>query len=514
MGAVGPIRDINGNIVSKPWMGDPSPVQTLLTTGNFDPNQTFQQIDDGGVTSFMDNLIKAGAITGATIAMPGVGTSMFGGAATPGLGAEAIGGSGIAEGAGAGAASVAPSAGGLASQFSGGQYVDPLFSGTPEAGVPGATGTFNAAAPLTGNTLATGINPVSGGLSLQDLKNIKNGVNTGRTIGNIFGGGQQPQTGGGSNLGQLLAAGGLGALLGSGLLGGSSPPATTSTGGSQTTLPGQGAAPSAPVNLPPPPSWNDFMSRVGATQANADPQMAAMLGLQPNDIAMRSLGVPAAGYAPSYPPGAGTPPTVGAVSGGLNAGAGAVPRLLGPPQRPPAAMPPRFLGPPTQMAKGGVVTNPNPATNPFFLPGAGEQEQQTDPQTNLAKLSTMLKDFDKSTSPTMTGGFGASDVASRIAQLTSGLQPHVMRGGLGYARGGYAGGASGGQADAIPAKLSSGEYVMDADVVSALGDGNNEAGARKLDSMRERVRAHKRSAPPDKIPPAAKEPMAYLGKRK
>jgi len=167
------------------------------------------------------------------------------------------------------------------------------------------------------------------------------------------------------------------------------------------------------------------------------------------------------------------------------------------------------------MAKGGVVTNPNPATNPFFLPGSGEQEQQaSDPQTNLSKLSAMLKDFDKSTSPTMTGGFGASDVASRIAQLTSGLQPHVMRGALGYAAGGYAGGASGGQADAIPAKLSSGEYVMDADVVSALGDGNNEAGAKKLDAMREQVRTHKRSASPDKIPPMAKEPMAYLGKRK
>jgi len=166
------------------------------------------------------------------------------------------------------------------------------------------------------------------------------------------------------------------------------------------------------------------------------------------------------------------------------------------------------------MAKGGVVTNPNPATNPFFMPGSGEQEQQTDPQTNLAKLSAMLKDFDKSTSPTMTGGFGASDVATRIAQLTSGLQPHVMRGALGYSAGAYSGGAAGGQADTIPAKLSSGEYVMDADVVSALGDGNNEAGARKLDAMREQVRTHKRSASPDKIPPTAKEPMAYLGKRK
>ena len=78
------------------------------------------------------------------------------------------------------------------------------------------------------------------------------------------------------------------------------------------------------------------------------------------------------------------------------------------------------------------------------------------------------------------------------------------------------GGLSGpgaGQADDIPAQLSHGEYVMDADVVSALGDGNNEAGANKLDSFREAIRAHKRSAPNDKIPPKAKPLGAYLPKR-
>jgi hypothetical protein len=78
----------------------------------------------------------------------------------------------------------------------------------------------------------------------------------------------------------------------------------------------------------------------------------------------------------------------------------------------------------------------------------------------------------------------------------------------------YVSGGSGGQADTIPAKLSHGEYVMDADVVSALGDGNNEAGANKLDQMREAIRAHKRSAPPTSIPPKAHAPMAYLKGKK
>lgn len=88
----------------------------------------------------------------------------------------------------------------------------------------------------------------------------------------------------------------------------------------------------------------------------------------------------------------------------------------------------------------------------------------------------------------------------------------------GYADGGGAlglvGGATKGQADDVPALLSSGEYVLDADVVSALGDGSNEAGARELDRMRARIRAHKRAAPANRIPPPAKKPEAYLSKGK
>jgi hypothetical protein len=62
--------------------------------------------------------------------------------------------------------------------------------------------------------------------------------------------------------------------------------------------------------------------------------------------------------------------------------------------------------------------------------------------------------------------------------------------------------------------LSGGEYVMDADVVAALGDGNTEAGAGALDVLRENVRKHKRSAPVHKIPPKAKPAAHYLPKGK
>ena len=65
---------------------------------------------------------------------------------------------------------------------------------------------------------------------------------------------------------------------------------------------------------------------------------------------------------------------------------------------------------------------------------------------------------------------------------------------LGY----YLGGATDGMADKIPATiagkqkaaLSHGEFVIPADIVSALGSGNSSAGAKVLYGMMDRVRQH------------------------
>jgi hypothetical protein len=71
-------------------------------------------------------------------------------------------------------------------------------------------------------------------------------------------------------------------------------------------------------------------------------------------------------------------------------------------------------------------------------------------------------------------------------------------------------GEGGGQDDKVHAKLSPGEYVMDADVVSSLGDGDNATGARKLDEMRHAIRTQKRAAPAHSIPTKAKGPLSYI----
>lgn len=64
---------------------------------------------------------------------------------------------------------------------------------------------------------------------------------------------------------------------------------------------------------------------------------------------------------------------------------------------------------------------------------------------------------------------------------------------------------AGGREDNIDAKLSENEYVIDAETVSLLGDGSPEAGAKKLDAMREGIRKHKGAAlARGKISPNAK----------
>ena len=72
------------------------------------------------------------------------------------------------------------------------------------------------------------------------------------------------------------------------------------------------------------------------------------------------------------------------------------------------------------------------------------------------------------------------------------------RGGLASigARGMYLGGSTDGMADKVPAsidnnepaRLSDGEFVVPADVVSHLGNGNSDAGAKQLYGMMDKVR--------------------------
>jgi hypothetical protein len=88
------------------------------------------------------------------------------------------------------------------------------------------------------------------------------------------------------------------------------------------------------------------------------------------------------------------------------------------------------------------------------------------------------------------------------------------------ATGGALSGPGGGQDDKIPARLSAGEFIVPADALSALGDGDNNHGASKMNEFVKNIRAHKSvnsgkvKGPKGKLPPKAKPIVEYIKHRK
>jgi hypothetical protein len=75
----------------------------------------------------------------------------------------------------------------------------------------------------------------------------------------------------------------------------------------------------------------------------------------------------------------------------------------------------------------------------------------------------------------------------------------------------YVQGGGTGRSDSIPAKLSDGEYVIDAETVALLGDGSSKAGAQRLDQFRANIRKQKGKAlSQGKFSPDARAPEQYL----
>ena len=86
---------------------------------------------------------------------------------------------------------------------------------------------------------------------------------------------------------------------------------------------------------------------------------------------------------------------------------------------------------------------------------------------------------------------------------------------VGAAHGGplsrYVQGGGTGRSDSIDAKLSDGEYVIDAETVALLGDGSSKAGAQRLDQFRANIRKQKGKAlSQGKFSPDARSPEQYL----
>lgn len=148
----------------------------------------------------------------------------------------------------------------------------------------------------------------------------------------------------------------------------------------------------------------------------------------------------------------------------------------------------------------------------FALPSVAWDWTRMQQDANKSGMS--LAQFMSQNWPQITGYSQGSQNANPSAMSGAYNQPTVVR----KARGGplsqiayMAQGSGTGRADTIDAKLSDGEYVMDAETVALLGDGSNKAGAQRLDGMREAIRAHKgKTLAKGKFSPNAKSPLAYL----
>jgi hypothetical protein len=112
---------------------------------------------------------------------------------------------------------------------------------------------------------------------------------------------------------------------------------------------------------------------------------------------------------------------------------------------------------------------------------------------------------------------GAKSPATSAASPAAPAEQPVEQPPGGYARGGLGevarlvrGGGTG-RDDTVNARLSDGEYVMDAETVALLGDGSTQAGAKRLDEFRAQVRRHKgRALARGKFSPNAKSLAAYM----
>jgi hypothetical protein len=225
------------------------------------------------------------------------------------------------------------------------------------------------------------------------------------------------------------------------------------------------------------------------------------------------------------------------------------PGMPNPAQRPMMQTPQRPMMRPMMRADGGTTLTPNQEPQRLNMPQSGLTGSNGSPLSQVAKMRQV-----GANGPHPYAGGGATmtvltnTLPSAEAEREQQQQPHEKtwldthspedlipwlgekiahaKGLPGYAGGGmppgvpsqsnvsrHVKGPGDGTSDSIPARLANGEYVMDAQTVSMLGNGDNGAGAKQLDAFREHIRKHKGAAlARGRMAPDAKEPHQYLPK--
>ena len=189
---------------------------------------------------------------------------------------------------------------------------------------------------------------------------------------------------------------------------------------------------------------------------------------------------------------------------------------------------------PSQAAVDGLSQPAKPTSGSGFgfdklgalLPFAGLLSAPSEAQTAVKSMSPEQQEYFNRPSikwdwPKMQQDAAKSNMS--LSQFMAQSWPKITSGTynlpvVAKARGGalsqiayMARGSGSGRDDTIDARLSDGEYVIDAESVALLGDGSSKMGAQRLDLMREQIRKQKGTAlARGKFSPDAKSPLAYL----
>lgn len=318
---------------------------------------------------------------------------------------------------------------------------------------------------------------------------------------------------------------------------GGAPGSAAPTSGSSGGLP-----PASNGGYGPPGGYN-YKNYAGATSGTTGLGYAPRTAVNPNIPNYYTYGQqPQSTFFSSGTPPVGTPPTsmVGAVSPGMKRG-GHVKKFMiggfaGPMPKPQVGMPP-MSGVPNQSVLGGPlmpqrthlpprqgipinpvprpVMGPQPVMGPRPVMRAGGGSimplmmanaaySQSHPQEHSMTLGEIAAALGHARDFTAEGISRLADKVTNDAsyrydpnksqnKATGGhmhLPPQSQSPGL-PPQSRHVQGPGDGTSDSIPARLATGEYVQDAQLVSMIGNGDNGAGAKALDKFRENIRKHK-----------------------
>jgi len=139
------------------------------------------------------------------------------------------------------------------------------------------------------------------------------------------------------------------------------------------------------------------------------------------------------------------------------------------------------FAPPTTTTLSSISDQVNDDTNPRIDP-LGRQHNWYQPP-KVPKMGYGMSDPGFAEGGQMTEAKAKETVLAMLAKMQQQGQP--------MSQGRRVQGPGTGLDDSIPARLSVGEYVIPADVVSMMGDGSTEAGGKRLDELLAKVRMHK-----------------------